>query len=223
MNNIKGLVIKDILIFKNFRKNIIISSIVYVSIIMMAASQINVLFYGTAFLIFVYGINSISTFSYDEMDNSDKYLLSLTLNRRELVFSKYLFAILNMFVVTIFGLAISLFSGLICGTITDVLDSFRNIVYMFTGVSFLICADIPCIYKWGVEKGRMQATIVPVFLIFFFGLIVTLLAYFFPCLREEYVLDTLKTFSFSICYILNILMYYVSYKISYKIFNKKDL
>jgi ABC-type transport system involved in multi-copper enzyme maturation permease subunit len=222
MNNIKGLILKDILIFKNFRKNIIMSSIIYISIIMMAASQINVLFYGTAFFIFIYGINSISTFSYDEMDNSEKYLLSLTLNRKELVFSKYLFAILNMFIVTIFGFIISLISGLLCGTITDVIESLRNIVLMFTGVSFLICADIPCIYKWGVEKGRMQATIVPVFLIFIIGFIVVLLAYFFPSLKEDYVIDTLKTFAFSLCYVLNIIMYYVSYKISYKIFSKKD-
>ncbi len=224
MNRIKGLLLKDLLIFKNYKKNIIISTIVYISIIFMASTEYNMLFYGTSFFLFVYGINSISTFSYDEVDSTDKYILSLTLNRKEVVLSKYIFAFLNALIVTVFGFLISVLSSfLTLGKLVDFEECMRNIILMFTGVSFLICADIPCIYKWGVEKGRMQAVIVPVVLILLAGLIGTILILIFPFLATKIVIKTIMIFSNLICFFGNILFYYISYKVSLKIFSKKDL
>ena len=224
MNKIKGLLLKDLLIFKNFKKNIIVSTIVYICIIIMSSVQYNMLFYGTAFFLFVYGLNSLSTFSYDEMDETDKYLLSLTLNREELVKSKYLFAFLNALFVGIFGFVVSALSNLLTqGHLVDIEESIRNIILMFTGISFLVCADIPCIYKWGVEKGRMQAVIVPVFMIMALGLIGVILVYIFPSLATKRVIDNILIFSNLICFFVNIIMYLISYKISLKIFKKKDL
>jgi hypothetical protein len=224
VNRIKGLLLKDLLIFKNYKKNIIISTIVYISIIFMASTEYNMLFYGTSFFLFVYGINSISTFSYDEVDSTDKYILSLTLNRKEVVLSKYIFAFLNALIVTVFGFLISVLSSfLTLGKLVDFEECMRNIILMFTGVSFLICADIPCIYKWGVEKGRMQAVIVPVVLILLAGLIGTILILIFPFLATKIVIKTIMIFSNLICFFGNILFYYISYKVSLKIFSKKDL
>ena len=224
MNRIKGLLLKDLLIFKNFKKNIIISTLVYISIIFMASTEYNMLFYGTSFFLFVYGINSISTFSYDEADSTDKYILSLTLNRREVVLSKYIFAFLNSLIVTVFGFLISVLSSyLSMGKLIDFEECMRNIILMFTGVSFLICADIPCIYKWGVEKGRMQAVIVPVVLILIVGLIGTIVVLIFPFLATKRVIKTIMIFSNLICFFANIIFYFISYKVSLKIFSKKDL
>lgn len=224
MNKIKGLLLKDLLIFKNYKKNFIISTIIYISIIFMSATEYNMLFYGTGFFLFVYGLNSISTFSYDEIDETDKYLLSLTLDRKDIVKSKYIFAFLNSFIVTIFGFIISVIASLITkGQLIDTEESIRNIFFMFTAISFLVCADVPCIYKWGVEKGRMQAIIVPVLMILIFGIIGIILVYLFPVLISKKAITTFLIFSNLICAILNIIMYLISYKISLTIFNKKDL
>ena len=224
MNKIKGLLLKDLLIFKNFKKNIIISTLVYVSIIFMSSTEYNMLFYGTAFFLFVFGLNSISTFSYDEIDQTDKYLLSLTVSRKDIVLSKYIFAFLNSFIVTIFGFLISSLSSIITtGTLVDLENCIRNIILMFTGVSFFVCADIPCIYKWGVEKGRMQAVIVPVFMILIFGIIGAFIVFFNPFLASKRMINIYLIFSNLICIVANIIFYFISYKISLRIFNKKDL
>ena len=95
MNTIKGLMLKDLYVFKNYKKNIYFSIIVFAFIIAMASVRINVLVYGSIIFLFFFGMNSISTFSYDENSEIDKYLLSLPITRKEIVFSKYLFTFLN--------------------------------------------------------------------------------------------------------------------------------
>ena len=86
-----------------------------------------------------------------------------------------------------------------------------------------MCSNVPCIYKWGVEKGRMQSVIIPALFIFVIGILGCLLLIIFPELYLNIDLIYLFKISPIICLILNILFYLVSYLISYKIFLNKSI
>lgn len=224
MNTIKGLMLKDLYVFKNYKKNIYFSIIVFAFIIAMASVRINVLVYGSIIFLFFFGMNSISTFSYDENSEIDKYLLSLPITRKEIVFSKYLFTFLNSFLSLIFGFILSLIISLL---VTHEINSFFNSLKIcflaFTSVSFLMCADIPCIYKWGVEKGRMQSVLVPILIFFLLSFLSFIILLIFPNLYNLITLDKLLRIAPILCLILNIFFYYLSFHISYKIFSKKSI
>ena len=224
MNTIIGLLQKDLYVFKNYKGNIIFSFIIFTILIAISAIQMEVLTIGTITFLIFFGMNSISTFSYDENADSDKYLLGLPITKKEIVISKYLFTFLNSIISIIIGFIISLIiTILVKGSINNLGSSIRISLIAFTSSSFLMCADIPCIYKWGVEKGRMQSVLVPVLIIFLTGLIGSGILLLFPNLYTLINLDKLFNISPLICLILNILFYYFSYRISYKIFKNKSL
>lgn len=222
MNNIKGLLLKDLLIFKSYKKVITVSSIFFAFIIFLDSKQYNMLIYGPIIFLFFLGMNSISTFSYDEYDSTDRYLLALTVSKKEIVISKYLFTFLNSFLSVLLGLVISIISNLFMGNSFELFgSSIKILLLVFTATSFLLCCDIPCIYKWGVEKGRMQALLIPVFIVTIFGILGVLIALLFPEFIKSINVETLS--NPLLCIILNVLLYFVSYKISYKIFINKDI
>ncbi len=224
MNTIKGLLLKDLYVFKNFKGNIIFSILMFLFLIIMGSVQSDIFLIGSILFLIFFGMNSISSFSYDENADLDKYLLSLPITRKEIVLSKYLFVFLNSFISIVVGIFVSfIITILIRGKVNNIGDSLRICFLAFTSVSFLMCANVPCIYKWGVEKGRMQSVIIPALFIFFVGILGCLLLILFPELYLNIDLRYLFKISPVICLILNILFYLVSYLISYKIFLNKSI
>ncbi len=224
MEKIRGLLLKDLFVFKNYRKNIIFSMIVFVMVILLGSLSYDMVFTGITLFLLVFGLNSLSTFSYDENSEVDKYLLSLPLTRKEVVVGKYLFAFLNSFLILILGFIISVGSStIVSGRIIDISKVLKNSMLLFTAVSYLLCINIPCIYKWGMEKGRMQAAILPVFIVFALGVIYFTLMILFPNIFNDSFLKMIYDISFILCIILNILMYYISFMISFNIYQNKDL
>lgn len=224
MNTIKGLLTKDLYIFKNFKNNIIFSAFMFIFLITIGSVRSDIFTFGSILFLIFFGMNSISSFSYDENADSDKYLLSLPITRKEIVLSKYLFVFLNSFISLIIGIFISfIITILVRGKVNNLGDSLRICFIAFTSVSFLMCANVPCIYKWGVEKGRMQSVIIPALFIFLLGMFGSILLLLFPNIYLN--IDLLYIFKISpyICFGLNILIYVISYLISYKIFFKKDI
>lgn len=224
MNTIKGLLIKDLYVFRNFKGNIIFSAFMFLFLIALGSIRSDIFTIGSILFLIFFGMNSISSFSYDENADSDKYLLSLPITRKDIVLSKYLFVFLNSFISMVIGIIASfIITILIRGKVNDIGDSLRICFLAFTSVSFLMCANVPCIYKWGVEKGRMQSVIIPALFIFLLGMFGSILLLLFPQIYLN--IDLLYVFKISpyICLILNILFYVISYLISYKIYLKKAI
>ncbi len=223
MNTIKGLLLKDLYVFKNFKGNIIFSAIMFVFLIFFGSVKDDIFTVGSIVFLIFFGMNSISSFSYDENADSDKYLLSLPITRKDIVLSKYLFVFLNSFISILVGIIVSFtITVLVRGKVYNLGDSLRICFIAFTSVSFLMCSNIPCIYKWGVEKGRMQSVIIPALLVFLLSMLGTLVLVLFPDLYFNLDLKYLLKISPYICIVLNILFYVISYLISYKIFLKKS-
>ena len=224
MNTIKGLLLKDLYVFRNFKGNIIFSAFMFIFLITIGSLRSDIFTIGSILFLIFFGMNSISSFSYDENADSDKYLLSLPITKKEIVLSKYLFVFLNSLISILVGILVSfIITILVRGKAGNIGDSLRICFIAFTSVSFLMCANIPCIYKWGVEKGRMQSVIIPALFIFLLGIFGSILLLLFPQIYLN--IDLLYVFKISpyICLILNILFYIISYLISYKIFLNKSI
>ncbi len=224
MNTIKGLLLKDLYVFRNFKGNIIFSILMFIFLITIGSIRSDIFTIGSILFLIFFGMNSISSFSYDENADSDKYLLSLPITKKDVVLSKYLFVFLNSFISILGGIVASfIITILVRGKVNNLGDSLRICFLAFTSVSFLMCANVPCIYKWGVEKGRMQSVIIPALFIFLLGMFGSLLLLLFPQIYLN--VDLLYLFKISpyICLMLNILFYVISYLISYKIFLNKSI
>ncbi len=224
MNTIIGLLLKDLYVFKTYRKNFIISMIIFIIIILVASIETNMITPGTILFLLFFGMNSISTFSYDEAQETDKYILSLPINRKEIVKAKYIFAFLNSILALIFGFIISLICTLLLYNKSyNLYEIVCNLLLIFTGISFLICSEVPCIYKWGAEKGRMQAVIIPIILLLLLGIVFIFLIALFPNLYYFVTSKEIYKFIPILTLITSLIIYLISYKISLHFFKYKDL
>ena len=90
------------------------------------------------------------------------------------------------------------------------------------GISFIQAIQIPSIYKWGAEKGRIQMFILV------FALIVIIAGVGFLIMKSGININMEMLESFFSRYglimlaVSMIIMYYISYKISYKIYSNKE-
>lgn len=221
MNIIKGLITKDLLQLKSYKKSLIIFIFVFV-ITGMEQGIENAGAFISMMLTLAFGMFSIATFSYDEQAKADRYTLTLPLTRREIVLSKYVLIILSTIIGAILGIIVSCIIIYInIKTIPDVQELISMALGGIMGIGIVESIQVPCIYKFGAERGRMQIFIVIAIIAFLIGGI------FF--LGEKMSINL----SFDLSILNNILplilivatgvMYYISYKISYKIYSKKEI
>ena len=107
MNIIKGLMTKDLLQLRSYRKSLIIFIIIY---FLVAISQSSINGISTMLVIMLtlgLGMFSMATFNYDEVSKTDKYILTLPLTRKEVVLSKYIFCICSTLIGCIIGMVLS--------------------------------------------------------------------------------------------------------------------
>ncbi len=160
----------------------------------------------------------ISSFSYDNYNKWDAYSISLPNGRKNSVKSKYITIILMTLIVTIITLILSF---IISYVNTKNINYEQILVTMFGTVfgTLLVLAIIyPIIYRFGVEKARIG-----IFLLVF-GIIIigSLFANFIDLSNILKYLSFLEDYIILILIIIAILMVYGSYKISEKIFSKKE-
>ena len=172
---------------------------------------------------------SLSTFSYDEMSKSNKYILTLPVNKKELVIEKYILAIGATILGGILGMILTVI-------VVNVMNYFRteNIINLdyysliiatiggIFGISFLQAVQIPSMYKWGAEKGRIQMFILVLIIIAILGGSYFLLNKTNINIEMEMINNIITKFGVSILIISTILMYFISYKVAYKIYKNKE-
>ena len=160
----------------------------------------------------------ISTFSYDNYNKWDAYSISLPNGRTNSVKSKYITTILMTFIVSIITIILSF---IISYVNTKVINYEQILVTMFGtvfGTLLVLTVMYPIIYKFGVEKARIG-----IFLIVFGTVIIgSLLANYIDITNLLTSLSFLKDYLILILIIVALIMVYASYKISEKIFTKKE-
>ena len=222
---IKGLLKKDLYNLSTYKASLIIV-ILFCGIAIIGTEAVT---FGPMIICSIIGMISLSTFSYDEISKSNRYILTLPTSRKEIVKEKFILAIGS----TILGGILGLLLTIIVINVMNYLrpENIINIDYEsliittiggMWGTALIQSIQIPSIYKWGAEKGRIQMFIL------LFVLIVIVLGIAFLLMKANFNINIEMIESFMNKYglillaFLMIIMYYISYRISYKIYKNKE-
>ena len=207
-----GFIKKDLAMIKSNLKLLGILIVVYAIMGLMGKMDIS-------FIIpFMCVMIMISTFSYDNYNKWDAYSISLPNGRTNSVKSKYITTILMTLIVSI----ITTFLAFIISYVNNTVINYEQILVTMFGTVFgtllVLTVMYPIIYKFGVEKARIG-----IFLIVFGTVIIgSLLANYIDITNLLKSLSFLKDYLIIILIIIALIMVYASYKISEKIFSKKE-
>ena len=215
----KGLLLKDLLILKNQMRNVLMVIIGFVIISIMMKSYFYIAFVVPFYIVMLI----ISSFSYDELNNSNTYIIALPFSRKEIVKARYLLCLLSIITSFLIGLLLSIIIPVLNEEM-EFANIFASTLASITGVIFVISLLIPFFYKFGVQKGRVMLFIAIMTISLLIGIIISLfensklnIALFFNQLEQ---INWMILILISITIILLIL--YISYLISYKIYKNKE-
>lgn len=151
----RGLLIKDIKLLKQQGKFYLILFILAVAMILNGSKDYGI--FVTSYLTFMVAVLSFTSFTYDEYDNGMAFLMTLPIGRRTYVKEKYLVSGLLIFG----GWLTAVLLRLILVSVRFSLDAWledavTEPIYLCCALIFIACS-IPCMIKFGVEKGRTGA------------------------------------------------------------------
>lgn len=219
MEKIKGLLTKDLLLLKSYKKNFVLSIIIYSLLILFNAKSTDMIYIGSSMIMFLFSTYAMATFNYDEKSKSDRYILTLPITKKEVILSKYILAIFSLIIGSIIGIILSIGLSYIS------IRKLPNLDYLFSAVlgtlvalSFMQSIQIPCIYKYGAEKGRLQIYIIMMFIVLLLGA-----GYMFLPQMDLSFIDKIDVFVPIILIIIILINYLVSYKVATKIYSKKEV
>ena len=222
---IKGLLKKDLYNLASYKTTLII----IVIFCGMAIIGTDAIYWGSVVIGIIVGMISLSTFSYDEMAKSNRYILTLPVTRKEIVLEKYILAIGATILGSLLGFVLTLLIGNIMNYVRpdNVIDINIDTLLATTigglfGVSLIQAIQIPSIFKWGAEKGRIQMFIV-LFVLALIGSGVGFLIKESGLSVDIAKLESvLKNFGLFLLILLSFIIYFISYKVSYKIYKNKE-
>ena len=222
---IKGLLKKDLYNLASYKTTLIIV-VLFCGIAIIGTDAIC---WGSVVIGIIVGMISLSTFSYDEMSKSNKYILTLPVTRKEIVLEKYVLAIGATILGGILGFIVTLLVGNVMNYLRpDNLIDINIETLLATsvggmfGISLIQSIQIPSIFKWGAEKGRIQMFIVLFVLVIIGAIAGFLLKQAGLSVDIEKLENILNNFGLVALILLSCLMYFISYKISYKIYKNKE-
>ena len=222
---IKGLLKKDLYNLASYKASLIII-VLFCGIAIVGTEAIN---WGSIIICTIVGMIALSTFSYDEIAKSNKYILTLPTNRKEIVKEKFILAIGATILGGILGLLLTIIVANVMNYVRP--ENMININYeslitttiggMF-GISLIQAIQIPSIFKWGAEKGRIQ-----MFILLFIIIVIAAGAGFLIMkanlnINMEMLENFINQFGLVLLVALMIVMYSISYVISYRIYKNKE-
>lgn len=211
----KGLILKDLLNLKSNMKVMILFMILFGYMSSIGDGN-NSSFVGVIIVLCTTMI--VSTFSYDDLNKWDSYVLTMPIKRNTIVLSKYLTMLIFSLMGVIFSLIISIINGYFKNTL--ILSETLIITGLILSISVCFASLIlPLIYKFGTEKARLL--MIASFLIPTAALLglKNLLERFNSNVSIDIILNTLV---YCLPFIA-ILFFVISYFISTKIYCKKEV
>lgn len=222
MNKIKGLIIKDLLNLSKYKFSIIVIFIVFILCFIKEPMIIPIM------VLAMIGMIGMSTFNYDETSNSNNYLLSLPTSKKQIVLAKYIFliglivlgALLSFIIIYLASYILVHFNYV--EEVINYKDLLNPILCGGFSILLVIAIQIPSVYKWGAEKGRIQMFILIIIVI---GLVLGL---FYLVTKNNINVNYTDIKNFIITwgpYLLGlflIVIYFISYKLSLKIYLNKE-
>lgn len=222
MNVIKGLITKDILQLKTYKKTLIIFIVIFTLTSISGEGGIGNML--AIMLTLGFGMFSMASFNYDEFNKADRYILTLPLTKKEVVLSKYILVIGSTVIGSIIGVILSY---IVTFAMSKQMPNIEEIIAVglggILGIGLVEGIQIPCVYKWGAEKGRIQMVIVTAIVALLAGGIIFIGEKANIQSPANNILNIVNTFLPLIFLGLTIIIYYISYKVAYKIYDKKEI
>ena len=206
-----GLIKKDLLMIKSNLKLAFV--MLFVFFIMALQGDFDISYIPPFIIVMLF----MSTFSYDEYNNWDAYAITLPNGRKNVVKSKYITTI----VLALIAIIITIILNILVGIINNDLD-FDKFIAIIVGCSAgIVCIQsimYPLIFKYGIEKGRIGLFA----LTFVIVGIISLLSRIINIEIPNNIVFFLDKYWFIIIPIVLIIILLISYKISEKIYLKKE-
>ncbi|WP_131026780.1 ABC-2 transporter permease [Clostridioides difficile] len=211
----KGLILKDLLNLKGNIKFILLFIIMFGFMSSLGDGNVNN-FIGVIIVLCTTMI--VSTFSYDDLNKWDSYVLTMPINRNDIVLSKYL----TMLIFSFIGVLVSLIVSVTIGYFKNTLILNETLLINALILSISVCFGsliLPLIYKFGTERARLLMILC--FLVPTLALLVfkSILENISSPISIEIILNTLV---YSLPFVA-ILLFVISYFISSTIYSKKEV
>ena len=222
MNVIKGLITKDILQLKTYKRTLIIFIVIFTLTSISQESGLgNIL---AIMLTLGFGMFSMASFNYDELNKADRYILTLPLTKKEVVLSKYILVIGSTVIGNIIGITLGV---VLTFAINKQVPNIEELISVglgsVLGIGIIEAIQIPCVYKWGAEKGRIQMVVVTALVALLAGGIIFIGEKANIQFPANNILDIFSKYLPLIFIGITIIIYFISYKVSYKIYFKKEI
>jgi hypothetical protein len=215
----KGLILKD---FVNLKKNAKIMAVLAVFYGIMALTMKDTGFFSAIFTM-LFAILTLSLYSYDDMAKWDAFALTMPVSKENIVQGKYIMMLLLTFIGFAFSLLFSVFTHLSVKS-ESLMSDIQNCGIAAAVVIFFYSITIPIITKMGVEKARL------IFFMVYF--IPFLLATMLKKIANEGqftipkgvlgILNTAAEYAYVIIPLVLAAALLISYKISVRIYQKKE-
>lgn len=207
----KGLIKKDFLLIKGNLKLIIL--MLFVFVIMAIQGQFDISFVVPFIVVMLF----MSTFSYDEYNKWDAYAVTIPNGRKNVVKSKYIASLILVFTAIIITFLLNYIIGLVNNNIE--FDKFISVLSGATFATILVLSIMyPFIFKYGIEKGRIGLFVITFAIV---G-IVRLFSKYVKINISQNIITFFNNYWFIIILAITMLILFVSYKISKKIYMKKE-
>ena len=206
-----GLIKKDLLMIKSNLKMVLIMLVVF--FIMALQGEFDISFVPPFIVVMLF----MSTFSYDEFNKWDAYSVTLPNGRKNVVKSKYVASLILTIVTIILTIILNSLVGLINNNLE--FDKFiSTIMGCVFGVILIQSIMYPFIFKYGMEKGRIGLFVISFAIVGIIGLLSSVLKINIP----TNVVTFFDNYWFVIIPLISIVLLLISYKISEKIYLKKE-
>lgn len=206
-----GLIKKDLLMIKGNLKIVFLMLFVFGMMSLQNGTNLSFVLIIISIMLF------ISTFSYDEYNKWDAYAITLPNGRKNVVKSKYIASIILTLISSVLTILISLVIYYFNKKI-DIEEMLSVMIGSIFAVSLIQSVIYPLIFKFGVEKGRIGMFIG----CFVVTAIIGTLMKNIDFSKSNNIISFFNDYFMIIMPVVSIIMIFISYKISEKIYMTKD-
>ena len=207
-----GFIKKDLLLVKKNLKTLIVIAALFIFMAIQNIFDLSVVLPVMGLMVF------ISTFSYDDYNGFNSYVVGMPDGRKNAVKAKYVSSLILGVILLVLSVLIFCFTKTINNEQVSYNDIKSIAITSFLSISIIIAFMYPVIYKFGATNGRIWIFII-VFLIF--GLF-ALLNRFVNLNNIVNLFNQIEHCNIILIIIISFLMLLLSYKISHFIYKNKE-
>ena len=207
-----GFIKKDLLLVKKNLKTLIVIAVLFVFMAIQNIFDLSVVLPVMGLMVF------ISTFSYDDYNGFNSYVVGMPNGRENAVKGKYVSSIMLGVILLVLSILIFCIAKTFNNEPISINDVKSIVITSYSSICIIIAFMYPIIYKFGATNGRIWIFII-VFLIF--G-VFTLLSNFVNLNNLVNLVNQIEKHDFILAFIISVIILLLSYKTSLHIFKNKE-